>query len=141
MIIKNIFEGQNYCWPTHANSLLIDRKDTEGTEVFLTTIQPEKATHRHIHEDNEQIYYVISGEGLITYCMEGGNCDEKTGIKKETVVLIPIKTEHQVSCVGNNPLVYLTIDIFPRGKPEGEPTWKAHAEKLVVQTKNIAASV
>ncbi|MDO9591641.1 MAG: cupin domain-containing protein [Erysipelotrichaceae bacterium] len=135
MIIKNIFRGRNYCWPTHTNSLLIDRKDTEGTEVFLTTIQPGKATPFHIHKDNEQLYYVISGRGLITSCLEGGKGDKKTKIKREDVVLIPIKTEHQASCIGNSPLVYLTIDVFPRGKPKDAPTWEAHAKELAVQTK------
>jgi mannose-6-phosphate isomerase-like protein (cupin superfamily) len=135
MIIKNIFRGQDYCWPTHTNSLLIDRKDTEGSEVFLTTIQPRKATHRHIHKDNEQLYYVISGKGLITYCLKGDKGDKKTEIKREDVVLIPIKTEHQVSCIGNSSLVYLTIDVFPRGKPKDDLTWESHAKKLAVQTK------
>ena len=140
MIVKNVFAGKDFCWPTHTNSLLIDRKDTEGTEAFLTTIQPEGATHRHSHEDNEQLYYVISGRGVITCRLEGEDSDKETELKKEDAVFIPVKAEHKVACAGKSPLVYLTVDVFPRGKPEGEPTWESHASKLVVETGEEIAS-
>jgi len=50
---------------THINSLLIDRKDTEATEVLLTIIKPGNYTHRHLHTSNEQLYCVVEGEGTV----------------------------------------------------------------------------
>jgi len=135
MIVKNIFKGKDYKWPTHTNSLLIDRKATKGSEVFLTRIEPKKFTHRHIHRDNEQLYYVIKGKGLITYRLKGEKIERKARIEEKDLVLIPIKTEHQVFCVGNKPLLYLTIDVFPKGKPKGEESWEAHARKLAIETR------
>jgi len=130
MIIKDINKGKDYRWSTHTNSLLIDRKDTEGSEVFLTTIEPKKFAPRHIHDDNEQLYYVIEGEGLITYQLLNETTDRQVKIKADQVVFIPLQTEHQIICLGEKPLIYLTIDVFPKGKPSDEPTWEAHAKKL-----------
>jgi len=130
MIIKDINKGKDYRWSTHTNSLLIDRKDTEGSEVFLTTIEPKKFAPRHIHDDNEQLYYVMEGEGLITYQLLNETTDRQVKIKADQVVFIPLQTEHQIICLGEKPLIYLTIDVFPKGKPSDEPTWEAHAKKL-----------
>ena len=130
MIVKDVKEGKDYRWSTHTNSLLIDRKDTEGSEVFLTTIEPKKFAPRHIHNDNEQLYYVIEGEGLITYRLFHEASDKEVKIKSGQVVFIPLKTEHQIVCLGEKPLIYLTVDVFPKGKPTDEPTWDAHAKKL-----------
>lgn len=130
MIIKDIKQGKDYRWSTHTNSLLIDRKDTEGSEVFLTTIEPKKFAPRHIHNDNEQLYYVIKGEGSITYRLLYETADKEVKIKAGQVIFIPLKTEHQIACLGEKPLIYLTIDVFPKGKPADEPTWDAHARKL-----------
>jgi len=133
MIVKDINEGKDYRWSTHTNSLLIDRKDTEGSEVFLTTIEPKKFAPRHIHNDNEQLYYVIEGEGLITYRLSCETSDKEVKIKAGQVVFIPLETEHKIVCSGEKPLIYLTIDVFPKGKPTDEPTWDAHAKKLAAK--------
>lgn len=135
LIVKKIKDGQDYCWPTHTNSLLIDRKDTKGSEVFLTTIEPGRGTHCHSHKDNEQLYYVIKGEGLISYCSQDETTYKKAKIAPEQIVFIPIETKHQVLCNGKEPLVYLTVDVFPNGKPADELTWEAHAKKLAIETK------
>jgi len=133
MIVKDINRGKDYRWSTHINSLLIDRKDTEGSEVFLTTTESKEFVPRHIHNDNEQLYYVIEGEGLITYRPSSETTDKEVKIKAGQVVFIPLRTEHQITCVGEKPLIYLTIDVFPKGKPTDEPTWDAHARKLATK--------
>ncbi|MCD6231293.1 cupin domain-containing protein [Candidatus Aerophobetes bacterium] len=132
MIVKDIKNGKDYRWSTHINSLLIDRKDTEGTEVFLTKVEPKKSVPQHTHNDNEQLYYVIEGEGLINYRSPSESVGKKVKIKAGQIVFIPLKTEHQIICVGEKPLIYLTIDVFPKGKPPGEPTWDAHAKNLAI---------
>jgi len=132
--VRNIFAGKDYRWPTHTNSLVIDRKDARGSEVFLTTILPGKSTHRHVHRDNEQVYYVIGGKGLIVSGSPADKKDRKHMIKKNDVVLITIGTYHKVFCLDRQPLRYVTVDVFPKGKPKDEPTWAAHAKKLAVDT-------
>ena len=135
MIVKDSNEGKDYRWSTHTNSLLIDRRDTEGSEVFLTTIEPKKLAPRHVHDDNEQLYYVIKGEGLVTYRLPSETADQEVKIKAGQVVFIPLETDHQITCVGEKPLIYLTIDVFPKGKPTDEPTWEAHAKKLAARDR------
>src|SRR3989339_2035599 len=121
---KNIYKGIDYKWPTHTNSLLLDRKHAAGTEVFLTTILPGKFTHSHVHKDNEQLYYVIEGAGSIVFFKKGATekSRKRVAVRKNEIVFIPINIEHQVFCSGKRPLRYLTVDIFPKGKPKDEPT-------------------
>jgi len=135
IIVKNIKNGKEYRWLTHTNYLLLDRKDTIGTEVFLTTIKSNKFTHRHSHKYNEQLYYVIKGKGMIVYKYKNSSKDNKIYIKEKEVVFIPMETEHQIFSIGKSDLVYITIDIFPKGKPKDEKTWDDHAQKLTIETK------
>lgn len=135
IIVKNIFTGKNYVWPTHSNALLLDRKSTRGSEAFLTAIKPGKFTHEHVHKDNEQVYYVIEGKGVIFSRLANKGSKKKVKINKFDLVLIPLKVYHQVFCTGKKSLRYLTIDIFPKGKPKDEPTWETHARKLALDTK------
>ena len=134
MIVRSSLHGEDYNWPTHTNSLLIDRKDSRGTEALLTTIRPGKATHDHSHAENEQLYYVTQGAGQIKHAAPGKK-PRLAKIRKGDVVFIPLRTMHQVACRGRKPLRYITVDIFPGGKPKSEPTWAAHARKLAEETK------
>lgn len=137
MIVRNVYAGKEYRWRQgYTSSLLIDRKDAEASEVLLTTIEPENLTHRHVHRENEQLYFVIRGEGLIIFRSEGETVDKEARIKSGDVVSIPVNTEHQVCSKGEEPLVYLTIDVFPKGKPKDEPTWDAHAKIVAMEIVN-----
>jgi|YNPBryBLVA2012_1023415.scaffolds.fasta_scaffold00230_22 mannose-6-phosphate isomerase-like protein (cupin superfamily) len=135
-LVKNMRRGIPYRWPTHTNALLIDRKGTRGTEVFLTTIMPGKSTHPHVHDANEQLYIVVSGRGRIVFRPGGGSRRTRTvGCTKDDIVFIPMHEVHQVFCRGTTPLRYVTVDIFPSGKPADEPTWAAHAARLRTETR------
>jgi mannose-6-phosphate isomerase-like protein (cupin superfamily) len=137
MIVRSVYAGKEYTWRQgYSSSLLIDRKDAEASEVLLTTIAPENFTHRHIHKENEQLYFVVRGEGIIISRSEGETVDNEERIKSGDVVFIPANTEHQVFSKGEEPLIYLTIDVFPRGKPKDEPTWEAHAKIVAVEIMN-----
>jgi len=109
-------------------------------EVFLTTIMPGRSTHPHVHESNEQLYIAVNGCGEIVFRTgSGARCVRTVTFKKDDVVFIPMHESHQVFCRGTAPLRYITVDIFPAGKPADEPTWAAHAARLRKETRAAAA--
>jgi mannose-6-phosphate isomerase-like protein (cupin superfamily) len=134
VVVAKYTSGKPYKWPHHTNSLLLDRKDSEGSEIFVTYIQPGEGCHRHSHLDNEQVYYVISGQGQIICKEPTEPAEKKTPLEAGDVVFIPRHTEHEVFCVGMQTLTYVCVDVFPHGKPADEPTWEIHAKALEKDT-------
>lgn len=112
-----------YRFPTHANLLVMDRADATASESFITVLEPGEAPPLHVHHDTEQVFYVLSGQGrLIT----GEDEQDQGPIVPGDLVRIPPGTWHKVPCVGDQPLRYLVVDVFPGGRPTAEPTWEAH---------------
>ena len=96
--MKYVFETGNlkrYSFPTHINDLVIDRADAATSEVFVVIVGPGKATHLHRHDDIEQIFYVVEGEGALFI----GPDKKKFKMKPAQVVKIPPKTLHTVKAV------------------------------------------
>ncbi|MBV5343748.1 hypothetical protein JZU68_09175, partial [bacterium] len=77
-IADSVTEG--YYFPTHDNLLVMDRANAETCEAFIVQVAPNKFTHRHIHDDTEQIFYILSGKGRL---------DLERGGKKESFILNP----------------------------------------------------
>ena len=116
---------------THINEMLLPREQAESLEAFYVIIEPGKYTHSHVHDDVEQLYYVISGEGEASFKYEDGR-QEQFNLRPEDVVFVPRCTEHQIFCTGETqPLTYLCIDGFPNGKPSEEPTWDDHYKAIL----------
>jgi hypothetical protein len=46
------------------------------------------------------------------------------------LVRIPAGARHRIFCRGAEPLVYLSIDCFPGGRPAAEPTWDSHVRGM-----------
>ncbi len=117
-------ETTPYFFREHCNELVMDRSRAEACEVFVTVIQPGKATPLHKHDDTEQVYYVIAGVGRVD---RGKTRSTRQTIRAGDVVHIPRHTWHKVSCAGRNALRYIVVDVFPDGRPQREPTWHSHA--------------
>lgn len=60
----------------------------------------------HVHDDEEQTYYVLSGRGEIEL---GG---EVHPLERDTFVFIPLHTEHEVRNLGDEPLNYVYFVAF-----------------------------
>lgn len=124
--MKHVFptsKTTRYRFPTHANLLVMDRADATASESFITVMEPGEAPPLHVHHDTEQVFFVLSGEGrLIT----GEDEQDQGPIVPGDLVRIPPGTWHKVPCVGDQPLRYLVVDVFPGGRPSAEPTWEAH---------------
>ena len=113
---------RRYRFPTHSNDLVMDRAEAATSEVFIVEMAPGEAPPRHRHDDMEQIFYVLSGQGRL----EIGDPVESHLIGPGDVVRIPVSTWHTVHCLGDEPLRYLAVDCFIAGRPAAEPTWDDH---------------
>lgn len=113
-----------YFFLQHCNELVMDRSKAEACEVFVTVIKPGKTTPLHKHHDTEQVYYVLSGVGLVE---RGKSRRVRQMIRPGDVIHIPRNTWHKVSCPGRKRLKYLVVDVFPGRRPKHEPTWHSHA--------------
>ena len=132
MKMKYVFSPKNptrYTFPTHINDLLIDRSESETSEVFIVVIEPNNAPPSHKHNDTEQIFYILEGQGVLEIGKRGIPTYTETVFPGE-VVRIPPRTYHTIHCQGDHPLKYLAIDCFVEGKPKEEPTWDSHVEVL-----------
>jgi mannose-6-phosphate isomerase-like protein (cupin superfamily) len=112
-----------YRFPTHANLLVMDRAEATASESFITVMEPGEAPPLHVHHDTEQVFFVLSGQGRLII---GEDERDQGPIAPGDLVRIPPGTWHKVPCVGDEPLRYLVVDVFPGGRPTAEPTWESH---------------
>ena len=116
---------RRYRFPTHVNELVIDRSESRHSEVFMVVLESQEAPPLHKHDENEQIFYIISGSGVLTI----GNKKEKFIVSPGDVVRIPLATYHSIKADKGVALRYLCVDCFGV-KPESEPTWDDHVRAM-----------
>ena len=69
------------------------------TSMWVMTVKPGGTNRRHLHEDQEQVYFVLEGEGMV----EVG--EERRMVKVWDSVYLPPKVSHafyndtEASCV------------------------------------------
>jgi mannose-6-phosphate isomerase-like protein (cupin superfamily) len=122
-IADSVTEG--YYFPTHDNLLVMDRSNAEICEAFIVQVAPNKFTHRHVHDDTEQLFFILSGKGRMD--LERGGKKESFILQPNDFVHVPRNCYHQTFCEGTDSLKYLAIDCFPGGHNPDEPTWDSHA--------------
>lgn len=121
-------ETMRYRFPTHINDLVMDRSEATASEVFFTVVEPGKASPMHKHDDTEQIYYGVDGEGEISIETDEGLLT--VNIKPGDLVRMPVGTMHRARCIGDQNLRYLVVDCFPGARPDAEPTWDSHVHEI-----------
>lgn len=85
--------------------------------VYDTTLPPGQGIQPHYHVDFEEIYYVLSGSGIMTIG------DEQKEISRSDVVYIPPLAPHSLLNSGNAPLrfVTVTVGISAKKKDDAQP--------------------
>lgn len=130
--VRYVFETKNlkrYSFPTHTNDLVIDRALSKTSEVIIVVLKPGEAPPFHKHDDTEQVFYLIEGQGTLTVGKEGNTFPVKTG----DVVRIPPSTLHKIVAEGGKTMRYIGVDCFVGGRPAAEPTWDDHIRVLCKQ--------
>jgi mannose-6-phosphate isomerase-like protein (cupin superfamily) len=120
---------KRYRFPTHTNELVLDRAEAQTSEVFVVVLEPGEAPPLHQHDDTEQAFYILEGEGILRI----GSEQKEFAVRPTDVVRIPPAVLHSIRCAGQKPLRYLAIDCFTAGRPKDEPTWDSHARTMCRQ--------
>mgnify|MGYP001068817994 CR=1 FL=1 len=119
---------KRYRFPTHVNDLVVDRSECAASEVFVVVLQPGEAPPLHKHDDTEQVYYVLNGEGVLSV----GENGEKHPVMAGQVVVVPPATPHSIQATGG-PLSYLAVDSFVSPEAKEEATWDEHVRAVCKQ--------
>jgi len=120
-------EVVRYRFPTHTNDLIMDRREAAASEAFFVILEPGEAPPLHVHEDAEQVFFILEGEAELRI---GRDASETFAIGVGDFVRTPPGTWHSVRCTGASRFVYLSIDCFTAGPPAAEPTWDSHVRAM-----------
>jgi mannose-6-phosphate isomerase-like protein (cupin superfamily) len=88
--------------------------DWEGFE--WVALPPGDSVGRHTHTHTEEVFYFLSGTGLVT--VDG----EERRVGPADVVVTPLNSWQRVVNDGEEDLAYLVIEVFP---PEISKRWPA----------------
>jgi len=105
-------------------TVLIDRSETELTEVALNEWKTGLNGPPHRHGVKEQIFFVVAGAGDITV---GG---ETFAGKPNDMFYVPSGVTHQTNSTGEGPLQYLLFNAFSNSDKEGHATFADHIAKV-----------
>jgi len=117
---------RHYRFPTHTNDLVVDRSQTTVSEVFIVVLEYGEAPPPHKHDDTEQVFYILEGEGTLTI----GEEQQTFQVKPGNVVLIPPSTMHYIVAQNGKSMRYLAVDCFLAERHVDEPTWDDHVKTM-----------
>ena len=111
-----IHEGAAVMWedlPGHflgAYSKLLVRPENEGARIIdfrVSCYQPKGYVAPHSHRIQEQVYHILSGEGL----METDG--ERRVVRANTTIFIPPGVEHALYNTGGTDLTFIVVTAPP----------------------------
>ena len=112
-VTRNLAELKWVQYPGHyeqALSKAIVTPDVVGSRFFdhrISSYEPGAYVESHSHQVQEQIYHVLSGEGLLV--VDG----EQRLVRANDVTYIPPGVVHEFHCTGTDNLVFLVITCPP----------------------------
>jgi quercetin dioxygenase-like cupin family protein len=112
-VTRNLAELRWIQYPGHFDQALskaIVTPETTGSRFFdhrISCYEPGAYVQMHSHKVQEQIYHVLSGEGVLT--VDG----ERRLVRANDVTYIPPGVEHDFHCTGTDTLVFLVITSPP----------------------------
>jgi len=80
--------------------------ETKRLNVTHVRVWPGETVPAHVHTDEDQIYFVVSGHGVVALD------SKETPVDAGSSVLIPIGTEHRITNTGSEPLDYVFFVVF-----------------------------
>ncbi|MCS7125030.1 MAG: cupin domain-containing protein [Candidatus Bathyarchaeota archaeon] len=86
-------------------AILIDKKTMNAQNLImgLGEMEPGKQIKPHVHEVEEEAYWILSGKGVAIIG------EEKFEVEPEMSIFVPPKTMHQIINTGNTPLRWLWV--------------------------------
>jgi len=80
--------------------------ETSRLNVTHVSVRPDDEVPSHTHQDEDQVYFVVSGRGFVE--LDGVRTDVSAG----SSVLIPLGTEHRIRNTGTDQLDYVFFVVF-----------------------------
>lgn len=115
-------------------TVLIDRSETELTEIGHNCWRPRLDGPPHKHNDKDQIFYITSGVGKV-------KLGEKVfNVKEGDLAYVPAGLVHQTITTSDEPLCYMLFNVFNNPDKEGHTSFKDHIEKVKQIRKQQAES-
>jgi mannose-6-phosphate isomerase-like protein (cupin superfamily) len=126
MICHRVDEGEKFWCAGNLFNMLIPRDATKCLEAVLETIEPGITTPPNAHESFVQVYFIVSGSAQVWI---GEETQQTSG---PAVAFIPQNTNHYVKNIGDIPLQYVYVSIWPGAIPESEGhQWRESMEAMV----------
>ncbi|MES2222591.1 MAG: cupin domain-containing protein [Acidobacteriota bacterium] len=127
MICRNILHGQKLKVANlNEITVLVDRSETNLTEVAMNFWKAELTGPPHSHAGKEQMFYITEGSGVVNVG------SESHPVKPGSLVYIPEGVVHQ-SIADAGALTYFLFNAFLEPTKEGCANYAEHIEKV----KNI----
>ncbi len=105
-------------------TVLIDRTETERTEVAINEWPVDMEGPPHLHAEKDQIFYIMSGKGKV---MLGR---EEHIATPGNLFYVPAGLLHRTITTGKEPLRYLFFNIFLDDNKEGHASFADHIKKV-----------
>jgi quercetin dioxygenase-like cupin family protein len=104
--------------------VLVDRSETELTEVALNSWRPGLDGPPHFHDQKEQLFFITQGSGTVR--IGDATCPAATG----DLFYVPAGVIHQTITGQGGPLEYLLFNAFLNEDKEGHGSFADHIEKV-----------
>jgi mannose-6-phosphate isomerase-like protein (cupin superfamily) len=105
-------------------TVLVDRSQTELTEVGWNSWRKGLEGPPHSHDAKEQIFYVTDGQGEVVV---GKVCYP---VEPGSLIYVPPSVIHQTIVSGDAPLSYFLFNAFLNANKEGHASFADHIEKV-----------
>ena len=115
-------------------TVLIDRSETELTEVGWNTWKAGLDGPPHFHNDKDQVFYINEGSGKVKLD------DVVYDVSPGCLVFVPAGTVHQTITSEDGQLSYMLFNVFNSVGKEGHATFADHIEKVKMIRKKQAES-
>jgi mannose-6-phosphate isomerase-like protein (cupin superfamily) len=80
-----------------------ERGGPRNVSVAEAVIEPGQMTRAHYHSSSDEVYYVLSGEGVVHLA------ENSASVEPGSCVIIPAGHVHRAGCEGHEPLRILCI--------------------------------
>ena len=85
-----------------------DTVKSQNIGVAVLTMNPGDEVAPHYHKTREEVYFILSGEGISTHRYKNGE-EETVRYVKGLSIYLPMGTVHDIKVAGNEPLEILVI--------------------------------
>lgn len=105
--------GEGVCrWKMLMNGMHLEG---EWNCVEFVVIEPGASVGEHVHMRTEEIYYIVSGQAVVT--MDGVKIEARPG----DLITTPIGSSHSIANHGDEDMEFFVTEVFPNTGPAAAP--------------------